>query len=100
MPPGRVQIRKAISKPGTNLVFLCLQVLVRPQEEMALPFEGVASLLTVGTAAYDLDEGFAHMLDNMEMIGHDTGTRQTQLDRLAEGTTHIHAHRFDAVWLI
>lgn len=67
---------------------------------MALAFERGAPLLTAGTTAQHLGQRLAHMLHDMEMISHDAGPRQAQLDRLAEGATHIHTHRFHEVWLI
>ena len=65
---------------------------------MALAFERGPSLLAPGTPAQHLGQRFAHLLDDMEMIGHDAGTWQAQLDRFAEGTTQIHADRLPLFW--
>jgi hypothetical protein len=67
---------------------------------VALALERGAPHLSAGTTAQHPGQRLAHRLHDMEMISHDAGTRQAQLDRLAEGATHIHTHRFHAVWRI
>jgi hypothetical protein len=67
---------------------------------VALALERGAPLLTAGTTAQHLGQRLAHRLHDVEMISHDAGPRQAHLDRLAEGATPSHTHRFHAVWLI
>lgn len=84
----------------TPLCFFWLQILSGPQKEVALALEGGSPLLAAGTPAEYLGEGFAHMLHDMKVIGHDAGTWQTELDRFAEGAAHIHADGLHPLWRV
>ena len=64
---------------------------------MATPFEGAAALLAAGTAAHHLGQRFAHMLNDMEMIGYNARLGQAKLDGFSETQAHIYAHRFHAL---
>src|SRR5216683_1705580 len=67
----------------------------------ALPISGNRrakfALLTLGPAGDHRLHRFAHMLDDMKVIGHDASPRQAQLDGSPEGLAHIHAHRFHPI---